>query len=146
MRVSKKSSWRIVWYSVLVWLFSILAAGFVILPWFYLVLPIIVFWTTVYYFRRGEKTLKRGLWVSLFWFSIVAFLSFLEIIGPYYHNVSLYFSDLRNWFLLPLSLLMPFIYTLILENGKLKRSSRRRFARIYRLMNFSIEKQVFKSG
>jgi len=124
MKATVKFSWRIVWYSVLIWGVTFILAGFVVLPWFYLVLPLAVFWTTVYFFRRSEITLVRGLWVALFWFFIIVTLNFLEIIGPYYANFLLYFSDFRNWFLYPLVLLIPVVYTLILENTNTKKTSR----------------------
>ena len=123
MKATAKFSWRIVWYSVLIWGLTFILAGFVILPWFYLVLPLVVFWTTVYFFKKSERTLVGGLWVGLFWFFIIIFLNFLEVIGPYYANFSLYFSDFRNWFLYPLVLLIPVVYTLILENTSYKKSS-----------------------
>ena len=123
MKAAAQFSWRIVWYSVLIWGLTFILAGFVILPWFYLVLPLVVFWTTVYFFKKSERTLVGGLWVGLFWFFIIIFLNFLEVIGPYYANFSLYFSDFRNWFLYPLVLLIPVVYTLILENTSYKKSS-----------------------
>ena len=46
---------------------------------------------------------------------------FLEIIGPYYSNAQLYFSDFRNWLKYPLILLIPVIYSLILETRNLKK-------------------------
>jgi len=117
MKAAAQFSWRIVWYSVLIWGLTFILAGFVILPWFYLVLPL------VYFFKKSERTLVGGLWVGLFWFFIIIFLNFLEVIGPYYANFSLYFSDFRNWFLYPLVLLIPVVYTLILENTSYKKSS-----------------------
>jgi len=126
-------NWRIFWYSILVWLLAFAVAQIVILPWFYLVLPIIVFWTTVYYFKRSERTLRSGLWVSLFWFLIIGIFSLLEIVGPYYFDVPLYFSDPRNWFLYPLILLIPVIYSLFLENTrfrKIPKSKRVSFSRL----------------
>lgn len=114
------SGWRIVWYSVLIWLLSFLISGFVVLPWYYLVLPIAVFWTTVFYFKNTQRTLQNGLLVSLFWFFVILGLNFLEIIGPYYSDLEYYFSDFRNWLLYPLILLIPFILGIIWENSNLK--------------------------
>ena len=120
-------NWRAMWYSVLVWLLAIIVSSLVILPWYYLVLPFAVFWTTVIYFRSGDKTFARGLWIAIFWFTIVAGLDFLEIIGPYYKNAVLYFSDFRNWLKYILILLIPVIYGLIQENIKLKKSFKDEF-------------------
>ncbi len=114
------SGWRTAWYCVLIWLISFLISGFVVLPWYYLVLPIAVFWTTVFYFRNTQRTLQNGLLVSLFWFFVIAGLNFLEIIGPYYSDLEYYFSDFRNWILYPLILLIPFILGIIWENSRLK--------------------------
>lgn len=110
-------NWRIIWYSVLIWLASFIFGSFIILPWYYLVMPLTVFWTTVYFFKKSERTLVSGLWVSLFWFTVIIGMNLLEIMGPYYANFVLYFSDLRNWFLYPLILLIPVIYTLVWENS-----------------------------
>lgn len=112
-------NWRVAWFSVCLWLLAIIVGGFVILPWFYLALPIVVLTTTIIYFKRTDKTLKMGLWVSLTWFLVVAFLDLLEIIGPYYMNASAYFSDFRNWLKYPLILLVPVVYSLMIENRKL---------------------------
>lgn len=130
MRKSKKLefrvNWRDTWYSVVIWLLAILVGGFVALPWYYLVLPLVVFWTTIIYFGKSAKTLNVGLWCSIFWFFAVAILDFLEIIGPYYSNAQLYFSDSRNWLKYPIILLIPVIYSMILESRKLaKRKSLR---------------------
>ena len=130
MKAAAQFSWRIVWYSVLIWGLTFILAGFVILPWFYLVLPLVVFWTTVYFFRKSERTLARGLWVGLFWFFIIIILNFLEVIGPYYANFSLYFSDFRNWFLYPLVLLIPVVYTLVSENNKPKKTAKTKSERL----------------
>ncbi|MBI2012395.1 hypothetical protein HYW39_00365 [Candidatus Curtissbacteria bacterium] len=127
METTKKISWRVIWYSVLIYLLAFIASGLVVLPWFYLVLPMIVFWTTVYYFRSAERTFAAGLRVSLFWFFLISILSAIEIIGPYYANALFYFSDGRNWLLYPLILLIPVIYSLILENNSKKKGRKRKF-------------------
>lgn len=126
-----KVNWRDTWYSVVVWLLAILVGGFVVLPLYYLVLPLVVFWTTTIYFNRGNKSLRVGLLCSLFWFFTVAALDFLEIVGPYYSNAALYFSDARNFLKYPLILLIPVIYSLILETKHMKRVSRRRFVKAF---------------
>lgn len=130
METNQKFSWRLVWYSVLIWLLAIIVGSLVVLPWFYLVLPLVVFWTTVYYFKNIERTFATGLRVSLFWFLAISILSILEIVGPYYSNVSFYFSNERNWFLYPLILLIPVIYSLILENNGRKKTKRSRSRRL----------------
>ncbi len=136
-----KLSWRILWYSVLIWLLAILISQVVIIPWFYLVLGIVILLTTIFYFKiidpfkkkRGRKKLDDrdriftfGLVVALFWFLIVTFLKFLEIVGFYYFDVAYYFSDFRNWYLYVLVLLVPVIYSLILENRKNTRRQKRK--------------------
>lgn len=125
-------NWRMTWYSVLIWLLAIVVGGFVILPWFYLVLPFVVFWLTIIYFRKEEKSLKMGLLISLFWFSTILILDILELAGPYYANLGLYFSDSRNWLKYSLILLLPVIYCLILENRKVKKVHRGRPAKLGR--------------
>lgn len=119
-------SWRNLWYSVLIWSLSFALSTLVVLPWFYLALPIVIFWTTVYYFRRAERTFVAGLEVSLMWFGAVGILSLAQIVGPYYSNFGFYFLDFRNWFLLPLILLVPVVYSLVLENRKVKSKPRHR--------------------
>lgn len=116
-----KFNWRDAWYSVLIWALAIAVTGIVILPWYYLALPLVVSWTTVFYFRIADKSLKTGLWVALFWFSAVVLLDILEIIGPYYSNAALYFSDTRNFLKYPIILLFPVIYGLILESRNTKK-------------------------
>ena len=108
--------WRLSWYSVMIWLLAVVVAGFVILPWFYLVLPIVLFLMTTFYFKRTDKSLKMGIWVSLIWFLVVAVLDFLEIIGPNFNNLTIYFADFRNWLKFPLILLIPVIYSMVLES------------------------------
>ena len=118
------SSVRILWYSVLVWIFSYLVALVVAIPWFYFVLPLIVYSTTIYYFKKTEKTLGAGLKAAIFWFFTIVRINLLEIFGPYYADFRLYFSDLRNWFLYPLILLIPVIYAIVLENRRFSKKRR----------------------
>lgn len=127
-----KLNWRMTWYSVLIWLLAIAVGGFVILPWFYLVLPFVVFWMTIVYFRKEEKTLETGLLISLFWFFMILILDILELVGPYYANLDLYFSDPRNWLKYSLILLLPVIYCLILENRNTKKVHRGRPVKLTR--------------
>lgn len=134
-----KINWRITWYSVVIWLLAFAIGGFVILPWYYLVLPILIFWITINYFKRSQmitlltaqkmpkstdKILTFGLWLSLAWFFVIAILTLFEIAGFYYFNFLFFFSDFRNWLLYPLVLLIPVVYSLTLENSKYKRSKR----------------------
>lgn len=127
------------WYSVLIWLLAIIISSVVIIPWFYLVLAVVILITTILYFKiinplqikRGRRKINErdrifayGLIVALFWFVIVSFLKFLEIVGFYYFDVTLYFSDFRNWYLYALILLIPVIYSLILENTKRAKRSK----------------------
>lgn len=101
-----------------------LLSGIIILPWFFLALPFLVYWTTIIYFKKSDKNLNSGLLCSLFWFFAMSFLDFLQIIGPYYFNASLYFADVRNILKYPLILLIPVIYCLILESKTQKRKKR----------------------
>lgn len=133
-------SWRIAWYSVVIWLLVFMVGGFVILPWFYFTLPIVILWVTMFYFRRaeiirllaskkvrggGDKVFALGLGVSVVWFLVVMVLSTLEVAGFYYFNFGLYFSDPRNWLAFPLILLMPVVYGIILENRRFKHIRRK---------------------
>lgn len=113
--------WRNLWYSITLWFAVSILSSFILLPWFYLALPFLVFWTTVVYFKKCDKNLNSGLRCSLFWFFSMAVLDFVQIAGPYYFNIGLYFSDSRNILKYPLILLIPVIYGLILEAKKSKR-------------------------
>ena len=125
MRKTKETSnIRILWYSVLVWVFSYIVALVVTIPWFYLVLPFIVFLTTIYYFKKTDVTLAAGLRVAIFWFMTIVIINLLELFVPYYTDFRLYFSDLRNWFLYPLILLIPVIYTIVSENRRFLKRKR----------------------
>ena len=113
-------SWRLIWYSVITWILAFIFAAVVALPWFYLVLPLIVFWTTVYFFKKVERSFEAGIRVSFFWFLIIFALGVFEIAGLYYFDFIYYFSDQRNMLIYPLVLLIPPIYSLILENNSKK--------------------------
>lgn len=136
INVSKiRLNWRIVWYSVLIWLMGFLVAAIVIIPWYYLVITLTLALTTVYYFKiakpfevkRGrrakrdrDKFFAFGLGAAIAWFTIVGFLTILEIAHLYYFDFFFYFSDFRNWYLLALVLLLPVVYGLLLENSQYK--------------------------
>lgn len=141
MKVRTYLNWRIAWYSVVIWLLAFLVGGFVILPWYYLTLPLVVFLVTFFYFRRVEifgilsggrlvkpkdRVFSLGLGVALVWFLVIVVLSFIEIAEFYYFNFGLYFSDPRNWLVFPLILLTPVVYAIILENRRLVGKKRRK--------------------
>ena len=115
-KIRTNFNWRAVWYCVLIWILTFVADAVFIYPWFYIVLPLIVFGTTFYFFRRVEKTLLNGLRLAVFWFTVLSVLDALKVFGPYYSNFGFYFSDFRNWLLFPLILLIPTIYSMFLEN------------------------------
>lgn len=132
-------SWRMLWYSVLIWFLGFMAAEVVIIPWFYLVSVLTVFGATVYYFKvvvppasmRGrkakgdrDKLFIFGLGAAMAWFIVVLLLTLFEIAHFYYFNFLLYFSDFRNWYLLPLILLVPVLYGIFLENKKMTRGKK----------------------
>lgn len=140
MRARVGLNWRIAWYSVVVWVLVFLLGGLVILPWFYLTLPLAILWVTIFYFRRAEimkllaakkvrkgrdRVFALGLGVSVVWFLVVILLSVLEVAGFYYFNFGLYFSDPRNWLAFPLILLVPVVYGIILENRRFRRVRRK---------------------
>lgn len=132
--------WRVVWYSVVLWLGTIAVSGIVALPWFYLVLPLVILLTTVFYFDRVEivskisarrtkkhkdKIIAVGLSVATFWFLLIAMFSVFEIAGFYYFDLLFYFSDPRNWLLLPLVLLVPVVYSIFLEQSLFRVKSKK---------------------
>lgn len=125
-KIALKVDWRLSWYSVMIWLLAVVVTGLVILPWFYLALPIVLLATTIVYFKKTDKTLAMGIWVSLIWFLVVATLDFLEIVGPNFGNLTIYFSDFRNWLKFPLILLIPVIYSMVLENENAQKPLRNR--------------------
>lgn len=146
MKTKVGLNWRIVWYSVVIWVLIFLIGGLVILPWFYLTLPLVILWVTIFYFRRAEiikllaakKVIKErdrvfalGLGVSVVWFLVVILLSVFEIAGFYYFNFGLYFSDPRNWLAFPLILLMPVVYGIILENRRFRHVRRKTKNRVF---------------
>src|SRR3989344_5895653 len=132
---------RSVWYSVLLWFIIFLVAGVVIIPWFYLVAAVVVSLTTFYYFKIFDPFAKKrgrrkkadrdnilifALFSALVWFLILILLNLAELAHFYYFDFMFYFSDLRNWYLLVLVLLVPVVYGLVLENAKIVRRKRKR--------------------
>lgn len=128
---------RLLWWGVMIWLLAILVGGVVVLPWFYLVMPFAVLATTKFYFKKvltsaagkkrtnePDRILAAGLSVSLMWFLILLVINALEIIGPYYFNVVFFYSDFRNWFVYPLILLTPVVYSLVVANARLRKSKK----------------------
>lgn len=120
-----KLNWRLLWYSVFTCLLAFVVGGTIVLPWFYIILPLVILLMTVYYLDGFAKNNTRkvrdeifvaGLGLSIAWFLAILLFSSLEIAGFYYFNFEFYFSDFRNWFLLALVLLVPFIYSLVLGN------------------------------
>lgn len=79
--------------------------------------------------KSQDKILLLGLAVSIVWFFILLALNMLEVAGPYYYNALFYFSDLRNWLLYPLVLLVPFVYCLTLDNRRLSKRRKKRVGR-----------------
>lgn len=140
---------RIIWYSALIWVTAFLVGSFIFLPWFYIVLPLFILLLTVYYFDSKDAVgntigyaslpARQGLVVAITWFFTLVFISLLEIIGFYYFDFGYYFSDVRNWFLYPLVLLIPVVYGIILENGQTKKSKRRRDKKVVFKKSFASE-------
>lgn len=142
-----KLSFRAVWYAAIVWIFAFLTSGIVIAPWYYLVMPLVVLMLTVYYFddrtllsiRKNDPDLliKYGLGVAIFWFLTAGILSLFEVIGFYYFDFAFYFSDFRNVFLFPLTLLVPMVYGIVLSNLKFKRRRRGKKVALRRFVGIS---------
>lgn len=118
---------RTAWYATFLWVLAVFVGSFVILPWFYLVLTTVVFWLTAVFMRKGQfkpkfyrsrrdKILIRGLRTSLFWSVAVLALDFTVLVGFNFQNLVVYFSDPRSCFKYPLIILVPIIYSLVLEN------------------------------
>ncbi len=137
--------WRIALYSVVIWILGFVLGGFVILPWFYLTLPVIVLAATFLYFRQvkairiladgqiissKDRLFAIGLGVAVIWFVTIMVLNGLEIAGLYYFNFGLYFSDLRNWLIFPFILLTPVVYAIVLENRRFSRTKRQKTKKI----------------
>lgn len=124
-------SFRAAWYAATLWILAFLASGIVVVPWFYIILPLLILGATVYYLddkriKKAQKKerdliLKYSLAVSVFWFLVALILSTLELVGLYYFDLSFYFSDFKNILLFPLVLIVPLIYGIMLSNVRPKR-------------------------
>ncbi|GEM_PF-3030772 len=122
-----KVDFRRVWYCLLLWFLAVAIGGFIILPWFYPAVAICVFSLTAAFFRKArtsgkiykrgqDKIFARGLSTSLFWAVAVLCLNLVVFVGFNFQSMVVYFSDPRSWFLYPLIILAPIIYSLVLEN------------------------------
>lgn len=121
-------NWRLCWYSALVWLSAVLTAGFVALPWFYLIFPFVILIPTVLYFRFPKKDINDytapgkifavGLWVGASWCFSILLLDFVEFVGFDLGNLYIYFLDSRNFLKFPLIILTPIVYSLLLEDSR----------------------------
>lgn len=136
-----KVSWRLIWYCTLVWLLTFIVGSLVVLPWYYLILPLLVLLITVYYFDKADQVrlvisrkvrknsdsiFALGLAVSIFWFVMIFMMSILWIVGFYYFDFLYYLTDPRIWLLYPTVLLMPVLYSLLLQNNLAKKQHRTR--------------------
>lgn len=136
-----KVSWRLIWYCTLVWLLTFIVGSLVVLPWYYLILPLLVLLITVYYFDKADQVrlvisrkvrknsdsiFALGLAVSIFWFVMIFMMSILWIVGFYYFDFLYYLTDPRIWLLYPTVLLMPVLYSLLLQNNLAKKHHRTR--------------------
>lgn len=135
-----KISWRIVWYSVVIWIVTWILGNIVVLPWFYLVTPFAIFLMTFIFFKHDvliilerrkskDNILLLGLAVSIAWFFLLLGFTSLEVAGPYYSNILFYFSDFRNWLMYPLVLLVPFVYCLVIDNRMHSRRRKRQIGK-----------------
>lgn len=125
--------WRLCFFSAFVWLQVVLISGFIVLPWYYFALPLAVFITTVIYFRTPQSDLYKsrfnretlfaqGLWLGFAWFVGVFVMDFVEFINFDFQNFYVYLMDTRNFLKFPVVILIPVIYSLVLEQ-QLKQTS-----------------------
>ena len=125
-----KLDWRIAWYGVMVWILSLMLSSVIILPWFYVIFPPVIFGITIFFFRKDTdsnlnfKNVKgvffaQGLSVGLIWFVSILILDFFQLVGFDLTSATVYFLDPRNFMKYPIVILVPAIYGLIIEN-KLK--------------------------
>lgn len=117
---------RLVWYCLLLWFVSAGVGGVIALPWFYPATAISIFALTIAFFRkakrygRRDKIFARGLRTSLFWSAVVGAMDLLTFVGFDFASMLVYFSDPRSWFKYPLIIFLPIIYSLVLENLRVK--------------------------
>lgn len=133
-----KLNWRMIWYGVLIWILEFLVGSFVMLPWFYFVFPGAVLLICALYFRKVKtfrlgrrfkgvtvSVFAQGLACSLFWFTVVLLLDSAALLAFDGASVSVFFLDPRNFVKYPLIILIPAIYSLVLENrSKYRRLSK----------------------
>lgn len=139
-------NFRGLWYSVLTSLLAFLIGNIVALPWYFLILPLVIVLVTVFYFDRTDqvklllsKKIRKnndiifalGLSVSVLWFLMLVLVSILSIAGFYYFDFLFYLSDPRIWLLYPLVLLVPVVYSLLLQNNL----SRKHHKRVRKALN-----------
>jgi len=121
-----KVDWRLCFFSAFVWLQVVLISGFVVLPFYYFVLPLAVFISTVVYFRTPQSELytsrfnretlfAQGLWLGFAWFVGILVMDFVEFINFDLQSFYVYLTDTRNFLKFPVVILIPVIYSLVLE-------------------------------
>lgn len=129
-----KIDWRLCFFSAYVWVQVVLISGFIVLPWYYFVLPLAVFISTVLYFKtptnvryisrfNRETLFAQGLWLGLVWFAGIFLMDFLEFVNFDLQNFYVYLLDIRNFLKFPMVILIPVIYSLVLEQ-QLKNKSK----------------------
>ena len=127
-----KGDWCLSFYCAFVWLQVVLISGFVVLPWYFFVLPPAVFFTTVLYFRTPKSELYKsrfnretlfaqGIWLGLAWFVGILLMDFVEFVNFDLQNFYVYLQDSRNFLKFPVVILIPVIYSLVLEQQMMKK-------------------------
>ena len=121
-RAKFRTDWRLAWYCCLIWLLLAIVSNLVVFPWFYLALPAVVFFVSILYFgRRGAKIpadlmiFAQSLRVGVVWFIAVLVLDIVAFVGFDLGNLYLYLVDSRNFFKLPIIILVPVFYGLFME-------------------------------
>ena len=128
-------SFRAIWYLVLTWVFGFIIGSTIVLPWFYIILPLVVLLLAVYYLDRPTITVskkdlrdeifKAGLALSVVWFLGALIYSTFIVWEFYYFNFNLFFSDSRNWFMPAVFLIIPIVYSVVLANIKGRKRRKR---------------------
>ncbi|MEX2028089.1 MAG: hypothetical protein WD988_01140 [Candidatus Curtissbacteria bacterium] len=130
------ADFRLVWYSLLLWVVCAAVGSAIVLPLFYLITAISIFVLTVAFFRkikrfsRRDKIFARGLRTSLFWSVVVLVMDLVTFVGFDLASLLVYFSDPRSWFKYPLIIFLPIIYSLVLENLRDKRLENDGFVKV----------------